>query len=55
MAALVQEEASAKNHAIPTMVHKPFDPNLVCPMCGKKHRIGEIQKFRVHVDTCEGD
>ena len=55
MAAEVQDAVSMENEAIVTMVHKPFDPNLVCPMCGKKHRIGEIQKFRVHVDRCEGD
>ena len=35
-----------------TMVHKPMDPNLVCPICGKNFRIGEIQKFRRHVDEC---
>ena len=30
----------------------PFDSNLVCPVCAKKHRIGEIQKFRSHVKEC---
>ncbi len=35
-----------------TMVHVPYDPNLVCPICGKKFRIGKIQKFRKHVDAC---
>lgn len=43
-----------KGERMMTMEHKPFDPNLVCPMCGKKHRIGEIQKFRRHVDQCDG-
>ncbi len=33
---------------------KPYDPNLVCPMCGNKHCIGEIQKFRIHVNQCNG-
>jgi len=27
-------------------------PNDVCPICGKKFRIGEIQKFKKHVDNC---
>ena len=31
----------------------PYDPNLVCPKCGKRYHIGEIQKFRRHVlETC---
>ena len=34
---------------------KPYDPNLVCPMCGKRHRIGEIQEFRKHVSECDAD
>jgi hypothetical protein len=55
MAAEVQDEVGKGNELIATMLHRPFDPNLVCPMCGKEHRIGEIQKFRVHVDNCEGD
>ena len=54
MAAGVREEVSEENERIMTMEHKPYDPNLVCPMCGKKHRIGEIQKFRAHVDSCLG-
>ena len=29
----------------------PFDPNLVCPKCGKRFRVGEIQNFRKHVST----
>ena len=55
MAAGVREEVSEENKHIKTMEHKPYDPNLVCPMCSKKHRIGEIQKFRAHVDKCSGD
>ena len=27
----------------------PYDPNLVCPKCGKKYRNGEIQKFKRHI------
>ena len=26
-----------------------FDPNLVCYKCGKRYRIGEIQKFKRHI------
>ena len=32
----------------------PFDPNLVCPSCGLRFRIGEIQKFKRHAGTCTG-
>lgn len=52
MASDVCEEVSMENERQVTMVHTPFDPNLVCPICGKEHRIGEIQKFRAHVDAC---
>ena len=27
----------------------PYDPNLVCPKCSKRFRIGEIQKFNRHI------
>ena len=27
----------------------PYDPNLVCPKCGKRYRIGQIQRFKCHV------
>ena len=30
----------------------PYDPNLVCPTCGKKFRIGQIQNFRHHAASC---
>ena len=31
----------------------PYDPNLVCPKCGKRFHNGEIQKLRRHIlDTC---
>ena len=32
----------------------PLDPNLVCPMCGLPFRIGEIQKYKRHVQQCKG-
>lgn len=55
MAADVQEEVSMRNERMWTMEQKPFDPNLVCPMCGRRFRIGEIQKFRRHVSGCDGE
>ena len=33
----------------------PLDPNLVCPMCMKQYRIGEIQLYRAHVNKCDGN
>ena len=35
-----------------TDVHMPFDTNLICPLCRKQFRIGEIQKYKKHVDEC---
>ncbi len=32
----------------------PLDPNLICPMCMKQYRIGEIQLYRAHVNKCDG-
>ena len=29
----------------------PFDPNLICPMCGKQYRVGEIQILRLHINN----
>ena len=31
----------------------PFDPNLICPKCGRQFRRGEIQKLRKHHDGCQ--
>ena len=31
---------------------RPYDPNLVCPKCGKQYRVGEIQKLKQHVLKC---
>ena len=45
--AVTVTDSDAKNLA-------PFDPNLVCPMCMKPFRIGEIQKFRKHILDCNG-
>ncbi len=30
----------------------PEDPNLVCPTCGRRFRIGQIQRFRQHAENC---
>ena len=49
----VQDEASELNERMMTMEHKPFDNNLICPLCGKRHCIGEIQKYCQHVSACE--
>ena len=54
MADFVRAEVSEDNEQRKTMEHSPYDPNLVCPMCKKRHRVGEIQKYRKHVDTCDG-
>ena len=32
----------------------PIDPNLVCQMCRRRFKIGEIQKYRRHVASCTG-
>ena len=55
MALEVMEEVSKDRKLRKTDEAKPYDPNLVCPMCGKGHRIGDIQKFRHHVDHCNGN
>ena len=31
---------------------RPYDPNLVCPKCGKQYRVGEIQKIKQHILRC---
>ena len=33
----------------------PLDSNLICPMCKKQYRIGQIQYYKQHVDKCEGE
>ena len=37
-----------------TMENRPYDENLTCPTCGKRHREGELQKFQQHVGKCDG-
>lgn len=53
-AAEVIQEVNGGRRDIKTDLQRPFDPNLICPMCRKNFRIGEIQKFKKHVDTCTG-
>ena len=53
-AAQVIQEVSGGRRGVKTDIQRPFDPNLVCPMCRRKFRIGEIQKFKKHVSTCTG-
>jgi hypothetical protein len=53
-AAEVIQEVSGGRRDANTDPKRPFDPNLVCPMCRRKFRIGEIQKFKKHVSTCTG-
>ena len=53
-AAQVIQEVSGSRREANTDLKRPFDPNLVCPMCRKQFRFGEIQRFRRHVNTCTG-
>ena len=53
-AAEVIQEVSGGRREIKTDNQRPFDPNLVCPMCRRQFRIGEIQKFKKHVNSCTG-
>ena len=53
-AAEVIQEVSGGRREVKTDHQRPFDPNLVCPMCRRQFRIGEIQKFKRHVNTCTG-
>ena len=50
----VRQQVSGDQRHVVTNCQRPFDPNLVCPMCMKQFRIGEIQKFKHHVNTCDG-
>ena len=53
-AAEVIQEVGGGRRAAKTDHQRPFDPNLVCPVCRRQFRIGEIQKFKRHVNTCTG-
>ena len=51
------EEARQMTRSPPThsddednILSLPYDPNLVCPKCGKRYRIGQIQRFKRHAE-----
>ena len=48
-AELVTQEGEVMKSMAP---EAPFDPNLVCYLCSKSFRVGEIQKYRKHVERC---
>ena len=51
---VVTEVGDESSHRT-TLKHVPYDPNLTCPMCNKRFRYGEIQKYRLHVNKqCTG-
>ena len=54
VAADVWAEVSGESVRQKTEMQAPVDPNLVCPLCLRQFRIGEIQKFKKHVENCDG-
>ena len=50
-AELVTQEGEVMESMAP---EAPFDPNLICPLCMRNFRVGEIQKYKKHVNTCQG-
>ena len=48
----VNEQVNPDFNRQVTQVQLPLDPNLICPICHKNFRIGQIQKFKKHVDSC---
>ena len=36
-----------------SLVNIPYDPNLVCPVCRRMFRKGEIQLYKQHVELCK--
>ena len=49
----VSEQVNRDSSHQVTEVQLPLDPNLVCPICHKNFRIGQIQKFSEHVENCD--
>lgn len=53
-AATVKDEV--KGHSLSSLTEEdvaaPLDVNLTCPVCARAYRIGQIQRFRQHVDRC---
>ncbi len=48
------KEAAINKGEQPITNEAPFDSNLICPLCMRNFREGEIQKYRKHVSTCAG-
>ena len=51
MAHDVIEEMEEGGHEV---TGTPYDPNLTCIICRRIFRIGEIQLYRTHTETCAG-
>ena len=51
-AAVVQSEEMEEG--MQSLDARPLDSNLVCPLCKRQFRIGQIQLYRHHVDNCKG-
>lgn len=59
----IREEAELSNDAKAMKQHigdeadvhydRPFDPNLVCPVCNLQFRVGEIQDYVKHYRSCQ--
>ena len=51
---IAKDEMKSKSETPQALAYEgiPYDPNLVCPKCHLRFRIGEIQKYRRHVKTC---
>ena len=43
------EEVGSINSSLQSI---PPDPNLECVLCGKVFKIGQIQNFKRHSETC---
>ena len=51
-AAVVQSEEMEEG--MQSLDARPLDSNLICPLCKRQFRIGQIQFYRHHVDNCKG-
>ena len=48
----IKKQMGGKESSVGGGVEAPYDPNITCPSCGFRFRIGEIQKFKRHMSTC---
>ena len=46
------EGRAIETSLVPVDDSRQLDSNLICPLCGKQFRIGQIQNYRQHVDNC---